>query len=269
MNNIDGFDSADFRLCDISNVSSLEFYHYSQQPEIYTYLEYDPFDSIETSNDYLIKLQSDSLKPPGSLSRMAWAIRDTFSNDLVGTATLGSINSLRESVEIGYALSPKVWGRGYILPLQNILLTHAFDTCGANKVFGKTFATNGRVIQSALAAGFKHIGIDPEFYKKGDTFIDAWLYSFLKKDWDALKKPEFEVSTKDNIELDSILAVVRSTLSMPMLEASTSFHDLPEWDSLMQMELMSMLSQEFNYTDITRLACCKNICDIECCLNKR
>ena len=112
-----------------------------------------------------------------------WFVYEKESDALIGTASLASIDFDRRSVEWGQGIDPAYWGRNYNLQINELLKHFVFEILKFNRIFGQTMIGNERAISTVKASGCVFEGILRDFYKRGSTFIDAWSYSLLAKEY--------------------------------------------------------------------------------------
>ncbi len=117
--------------------------------------------------------------------RMAtWVVRLKSSGAVVGTSSYLAIRLEHRGVETGMTMySPAVWGTGANVEAKLLMLGHAFETLGLQRVEFKTDARNerSRGALAALPAEFEGI-----FRKHMDTaqgVRDSAYYSVIDDDW--------------------------------------------------------------------------------------
>lgn len=103
-------------------------------------------------------------------------------NEAIGRAHIHCNWELVREWEIGYALLPAHWGRGYASEAAMALVRYAFDKIHAHKVVAFCNAENRR-----SAKLLERIGMTREGYLREDRLIrgqwyDSCFYSFLKRD---------------------------------------------------------------------------------------
>ncbi|WP_242698180.1 GNAT family N-acetyltransferase [Bacillus sp. SD088] len=101
----------------------------------------------------------------------------------IGLAQIWSYNDYRKSWEIGFAILPEYWGRGYGGESAKLLLKYAFERLNAHKVVGMCNSNN-----KYSAALMEHIGMVREAIFKEELFwknkwTDQYYYSILEKEF--------------------------------------------------------------------------------------
>jgi ribosomal-protein-alanine N-acetyltransferase len=219
-----------------------EMHNYSKNNKLYEFFEFDSFKSLKETKSYIEKLIS--RMRPSSSGKLAqyWFVRRKDNNTLIGTACLVSIDINRKSAELGFAIDPEEWGRGYINQVQEILKYYFFEIMRFNRLYGVTMINNTRTINSILCSGGVQEGIFREFYYKDEKFIDGWAYSIIKSDY-LSKKNKFE--NKSQLYIDDIIRVVAEALNDSSVDQNSSTNNNPNWDSLNHINIFSAFKKKF------------------------
>ena len=98
-----------------------EMHRYSVDQTFYEHYEFDAFTSIDETSKYMDKLINRMSGDMNERVTTYWLIRRKSDNYLIGTAGLIDLNFARQSIEWGYGVDPKLWGKGYILQIQEFL----------------------------------------------------------------------------------------------------------------------------------------------------
>ena len=162
------------------SMSALDDLHeYSIQPELYRYLEFDSFTSVDETQDYLKKLIARSKL---DLSQY-WFIRLLDEDKVVGSIGAHSLDVARGSIEVGYGVSPAYWGRGIFTAAAKILMDYIFNDLKLHRIVARTAVENVGSIKSLEKLKFKSEGIMRDYYKFSDaSWHDAVLMSRLSTD---------------------------------------------------------------------------------------
>jgi RimJ/RimL family protein N-acetyltransferase/acyl carrier protein len=227
-----------------------EMHEYSVvDKRFYDYLEYEAFQSIEDTKKYLINL-IEIEKKIEDRNTICWFIKNN-NNKIIGTARLLNIDYKRQSVSWGYGLDPRVWGNGYLQEIQLTLLDYIFNRLKLNRLYGTAMFENKQTISTLLAIGMKQEGIHPQAYRdfKGN-YRDSWSYGMLLNDYKNLKAIKFEkkqIKNNENYNEEKIVKIINEFFSdYSKIDIDSKFVDLPFWDSLKQMELITFLEKELN-----------------------
>ena len=156
-----------------------DFHEYSILPELYEYLEFPAFKTLEDSQHYLEKLIHRSSFPEAQY----WFIRLPDSYKVVGTICLHSLDVSRASVEIGYGLSPAYWGRGIFRSAAELVIHYAFNKLSLRRIVARTSIHNSASMRGLEKLGFKTEGVMRDYYRNvAGEWFDAVLLSKLSTD---------------------------------------------------------------------------------------
>ena len=112
----------------------------------------------------------------------------------VGGEPVGSTRYLNEApehrrVEIGWTwLRPSAWRTGANVETKLLLLEHAFDRCGMQRVEFKTDARNEQTRGSLLALGAQFEGIARKHMILPNGPRDSAWYAITEDDWPAVRE---------------------------------------------------------------------------------
>ena len=221
-----------------------EMHRYSTDERLYEFFEFDPFDSVEKTKTYIEKLLQRMSGDVHGRTAMYWFVRRKTDGYLVGTACLVEMNYARKSIEWGYGVDPELWGRGFILQIQECLKHFVFETLELNRLHGVTMVENHRTISSLLAAGMKHEGTLRDFYCKDGIFHDAWQYAMLKSDY--FHAFDNQSATDHHYSIDDVIEVVSSVLTEELVTVNTSMDNSSSWDSFSHMSIMIAISEKMD-----------------------
>jgi ribosomal-protein-alanine N-acetyltransferase len=233
-----------------------EMHRYSQRPEFYEFLEYEPFYDLSQTEAYIKKLEARMAGNNEDRTANYWFIRRKSDSYLVGSAALVDLSYSRRSIVWGYGVDPDLWGSGYILQIQEILINYVFQILQLNRLSGITMINNLRTIASVQSAGMKYEGTIREFYYKNEQFIDGWQYSMLKSEYFHLLdknrnieiESESKVIEKDNLRKVitpmEIIEVISSILTEEEITVDSGMENVMSWDSLNHMHIVIALHEK-------------------------
>ncbi len=166
-------------LSPLDDSAIVDLHDYSIMPEFYRHLEFPPFTRIEETEAYFRKLQARSNGQTGHY----WLVRLGDGGKVVGTFGLLDIDWRKRSAEIGYGLSPKVWGQGLFAEVLALIRDWAFGAGGFHRLWVKTQADNRASVKALAAAGFRPEGVLRDFYlsQVDGQYHDAALFALLKR----------------------------------------------------------------------------------------
>jgi [ribosomal protein S5]-alanine N-acetyltransferase len=106
----------------------------------------------EESKAYLQENISFYLEHPG-MGR--WAVFEKTSGGFVGSFAVLPIPEVENNIQIGYALLPEHWGKGYASELTKQGIQYAFGMFGIDDLFAITESPNIASQKVLMRAGFK------------------------------------------------------------------------------------------------------------------
>jgi RimJ/RimL family protein N-acetyltransferase len=120
---------------------------------------------------------------------LPFAIVDAVTNDVIGSTRFGNIERAHKRMEIGwtwYALSHQRTGANTEAKLM--LLSHAFDTLGANRVELKTDALNEKSRAAIARIGATQEGIFRQHIIRASGRVrDTVYFSIVRAEWANVK----------------------------------------------------------------------------------
>ena len=103
--------------------------------------------------------------------------------ELVGRIGIHYIHPQNKTGAIGYWLSQKATGKGIITNCCRKILNYAFETLYLNRIEIKAATKNYKSQAIPERLGFVREGILRQGELVDQTFVDLFLYSFLRSDW--------------------------------------------------------------------------------------
>jgi RimJ/RimL family protein N-acetyltransferase len=144
------------------------------------------------TNQNLNALSGKSLSPEEHLSWLKnyyqkdndfyWVVRDIKSNKRIGTAALFDIDNRSRKAESGRTIILE----DYRFLTFDVFLTRmkfAFDNLNLNKVYAKVRLSEQKILNFDKKLGYKVDGILREDWWDGEKFIDFYLISMLKSEF--------------------------------------------------------------------------------------
>ena len=127
--------------------------------------------------------------------RTAYTIRLVADGDLgpagtvVGTSSLGDVDTTREHVHLGWTMYGSRWWGTQVNPESKLLLLgHAFDTCGFGRVKIQTDVVNERSRAAILKLGATFEGIARRDVRRADgSWRDSAVHSVLVDEWPSVR----------------------------------------------------------------------------------
>lgn len=155
-------------------------------PETYCYETAAP--SEAQTREYLSKAQQDALQSP----RVRYRFAVTFPpcDDVCGRATLALLNDSIREWEIGWAIHPAKWGRGFATEAAHRLLDLAFVDLHAHRVVAFSHAENTASLRIMEKLGMQQDGRLRETRLWKDRWADEVVYSILDHEWNIRHKKD-------------------------------------------------------------------------------
>lgn len=123
-------------------------------------------------------------------ARLAFAVMDERSGDVIGTTSYHDIVPAARRVEIGYTWYAKSHWRSRVnTSCKYLLLRHAFETLGCETVGWRTDITNTRSQAAIERLGAKKDGIiRGQAVRRDGSIRDSVFYSMTRAEWPPAKE---------------------------------------------------------------------------------
>jgi RimJ/RimL family protein N-acetyltransferase len=103
--------------------------------------------------------------------------------DAVGTATWERVNRRSRIASIGgFAVDPRVRGRGVGLEMARVLQRHLLREQGFHRIQMEIYAFNARAIAHAERAGWIREGVRRRAYWRDGEWVDGVLFGLVEED---------------------------------------------------------------------------------------
>ncbi|ONI77465.1 GNAT family N-acetyltransferase [Kribbella sp. ALI-6-A] len=128
--------------------------------------------------------------------RVAYVVRLARDSELgaegtvVGTTSLGDVDLANERVHLGWTgYAPSVWGTLVNPSCKFLMLQHAFEDCGFNRVKIQTSLVNTRSQAAIAKLGATREGVLRRHIKQPDgSWRDTVVFSILADEWPEVRK---------------------------------------------------------------------------------
>jgi N-acetyltransferase len=156
----------------------------AQAPEIWQWLA--PIGESREMFDHWIQLTREAARDG---TEWPFATRDKRSGKLVGSSRYLNLRPADKVLEIGWTwLTPDAWGTGANVEAKLLMIGHAFDALGCERVEFKTDARNSRsrTALTALPAQFEGI-LRKHMIVPGIGVRDSAYYSVIDDEWPTVR----------------------------------------------------------------------------------
>lgn len=152
------------------------------QDDVTRYMDIDSFTNSEEAAQIITYFRDAYEKGEG----MRWAIAFADNDELIGTCGYHHRHHEHRKAEIGYDLLPEYWGKGIMTVAVNRMLRYGFNEMALNRIEAFVDPANTPSSRLLHRLGFRQEGLLLDaFFEKGQ-FVDAVLYSILKREYDHL-----------------------------------------------------------------------------------
>lgn len=159
-----------------------DLYAYGSSEQVTRYLLWDSYRSLDDADHFLTAtFQNYQLGEPAS-----WGIEELATGAIVGTLSYVDHEPKHHRVEIGYALSPACWGKGYMPEAIAALLRYSFEGLNLNRVEARVIPANQGSARVLLKCGFRLEGLLRENLFSRGAYHDVEVYAILAKEWRAM-----------------------------------------------------------------------------------
>ena len=142
------------------------------------YLDIARFESIADA-EKMVQTVSESYDNETGIN---WGIVEKHSNNFIGYFGFWRMIPEHCRAEIGYALKPEYWGRGYMYETINIVVRFGFKNMNLHSIEANVNPDNDKSKKVLEKIGFKKEAYFRENYLFNNRFLDSIIYSLLEKD---------------------------------------------------------------------------------------
>ncbi|MGV9264810.1 GNAT family N-acetyltransferase [Kitasatospora sp. NPDC003701] len=132
----------------------------------------------------------DALAAHGAGAQLAYAVVDRADGRIAGSTRFLAVNLPNRRLEIGFTFLGRSWQRTALnTEAKLLMLTHAFETWGMNRVEFLTDVRNSTSRAAIARLGAAHEGVLRQHMVMRDGWVrDSALYSITGSDWPAAKE---------------------------------------------------------------------------------
>lgn len=117
--------------------------------------------------------------------RLDLAVVDRSDGGYVGEVVLNELDADNRSCGFRISLiGPRAFGRGFGTEATRLILAHAFETVGVNRIELEVYAFNPRARHVYETVGFVHEGTKRQALRWDGEWVDAHLMAMLADDWE-------------------------------------------------------------------------------------
>lgn len=152
--------------------------NWASDPEVARYLTWDPHPSPDATRMLLELWVKDYEKP----ENYNWVLETKATGEIIGCCSVVRIDESIDECELGWCLTRRLWGQGYMPEAAGAILDFLFDEVGANRVSAKHDVENpksGRVMQKI---GMRFEGIRRQGFRGARGIRDTACYAIIKQD---------------------------------------------------------------------------------------
>ncbi|MDA3822043.1 MAG: GNAT family protein [Bacteroidales bacterium] len=132
-----------------------------------------------------------------------------------GIGLHGGKDVYRFNAEVGYWLSEQHWGKGITTEAVGLLVKLGFEKYSWTRIYAGVFSTNLASMKVLEKCGFKLEAVFRKSVKKRGAYLDEFVYSMLKEDWEVKSRKE-KVESKKCIQ-EPTFSFLLSTLFLKIL----------------------------------------------------
>lgn len=131
-----------------------DMYEYASEDKVSRFLLWSPHLNIAETRGHIEFLEKQYRK--GRCTD--WGVALKSNNKLIGTCGFASIDMHNNKAEIGYVLSPKYWGQGYMREAVRAVFAIGFDKLGLNRIEARILEGNTQSEKLARDVGMSFEG---------------------------------------------------------------------------------------------------------------
>lgn len=167
-----------------SDVQIEQYYHDIVNSNMFDTIVWEGPESVEELKTYW---NSGSYTAEDYSKDLNFAIIEKESNRYIGGCSLRPVDGNPNIIDVGIAITPKYHKKGYGTSAMKAMVDYAFSEREAVRIFGKVFVGNFASRKMFEKLNFQYEGTLRSVVLKRGQWLDEWVFSILKKEWDSLK----------------------------------------------------------------------------------
>lgn len=152
-------------------------YQYASKDDVTKYVLWDSHKSLETTKQF-IQMMINQYEE----GNLAWSITLKETQEFVGTIDFVMYNKAEKIAEIGYALSDRHWGKGYVSEATKALLDFGFNELQLVRIQARCFADNVGSERVMQKVGMTYEGTMRKAKFAKGKYHDIKMYAILRED---------------------------------------------------------------------------------------
>lgn len=156
-----------------------DLFEYASDPEVSKYNTWTVHQSLADTKHFLNTV----VERYQNYELADWGIVHKADKKLIGTCGLANWIQDQRRAEIGYALSRKYWGQGYMPEAVHSVIAFGFRMMKLNRVEGRCTISNTASARVMEKVGMKFEGVLRQHLFAKGSFYDVKMYSILKEEW--------------------------------------------------------------------------------------
>ena len=163
----------------MSLTDAKDMFEYAQDSQVSKYAGWNVHSSIQDSKLFLKHTINKYKKNHIS----SWGIVHKAEQKFIGTAGFTDWNLQHNYAEIGYTLSRKYWGKGYMTEVVNAIIYFGFRTMMLNRIEARCVIENIASARVMEKVGMKYEGILRQCMFMNGKYCNLKIYSILKEEF--------------------------------------------------------------------------------------
>ena len=147
--------------------------------DVMRFMDVTRFESVQDGEKWIMTIWESFEKQEG----ITWIIEDKSTNAFAGYFGFWRMIPEHCRAEIGYALNPQFWGKGFMTETLKTMMEYGFRTLNLHSVEANVNPENENSIKVLEKIGFQKEAHFKENYLFNGKFLDSIIYSLLEKNF--------------------------------------------------------------------------------------
>lgn len=161
---------------------ALRIFHNFSQDCVTEFYDLNTFTKMEEAIDLINIWNQRTTQGEG----LRWAIAFKETPELlIGTCGFHNFSKENNRAEIGYELSPEVWGKGLMTEAIRSLIAYGFEVLDLHRIEAFIDPLNHASRTLLHKNGMETEGVLRDYFFEKDRFVDAEMLSILKSDYES------------------------------------------------------------------------------------